>query len=186
MQFRRIRSSGNLLVAVSMNTDTKFFQKYEEIQYYRQRWVLLLLLAGSALSWYNLLSKLLPGAETFRNSIPDWTSILFFSVFGIAIPLLIYFTKMITEVDDETIHIRLVPFTQTKISISNISNVDTNPDNIFNEIAFWEFSWGKRNSGIYNICGRTGITLSLKDSSTITIGSETPEKLSKNISKRLS
>ena len=164
-----------------MNIEPSVLVHYHETQYYRQRWILLLLLAATGLSWYSFLLQIILGTPTSTTPLPNWLVIALFVLVGIGVPALIYFTKMITEVMDESIKIRIKPFTNQTIPIKDIAGVEPVENGPFKEIGFWEISWGAGNPKIFNISGTTGIELVLEKDENILIGTQNPDELARII-----
>jgi len=154
---------------------------FHEVQYYRQRWILLLLLAATGLSWYSFLLQIILGTPTTATPLPNWLVIVLFILFGIGVPALFYFTKMITEVTDESIKIQFKPFTNQTIPLKEIASVEAVENDPFKEIGFWEISWGAGNPKIFNISGTTGIELVLEKDENILIGTQNPDELARKI-----
>jgi hypothetical protein len=53
----------------------------------------------------------------------------------------------------------------------------------FNEIGFWEISWGAGNPSVYNISGAAGIKITFETGEIILIGSQNPGQLARLINK---
>jgi hypothetical protein len=164
-----------------MSIDPEVRVRYQEVQYYRQRWILLLLLAVSGLSWYSFLLQIILGTPTSTTPLPNWLVFTLFILLGIGVPLLIFFTKLVTEVTDESLNIKFKPFANQTFPIKNIAAVESVEDGPFKDIGFWEISWGAGNPRIYNICGYKGIEISLRSGENILIGTQNPDQLARVI-----
>jgi len=168
-----------------MSIDPDAPNGYHEIQYYRQRWILLLLLAVSGLSWYSFLLQIILGTPTSTTPLPNWLIFTLFMLLGIGVPFLIFYTKLISEVMDESIKIQLKPFTNQTIPIKDITAVESVENGPFKEIGFWQISWGAGNPSVYNISGAAGIKIIMNTGENILIGSQNPDQLARVINKMI-
>ena len=100
-----------------MNTETKNIG-YREVQYFRQRWILLLTLAAAGVAWYSFILQIVLGQEFGTNPSPDWVMWLIWLIVGIGMPLLIYIAKLVIEVRRDYLFIQFVPFYRRKLVIT--------------------------------------------------------------------
>ena len=141
-----------------MNTDRYSFY---EVQYFRQRWFLLISLAIAGLIWYGFLLQIVFRIPFGTNPAPDWFLWIFWLVFGIGLPVLVYITKLITAVNKENVFIRFVPFTSKEIPYSQIDHVEARTYKPIKEFGGWGIRWGSGKRKAYNISGDTGVELTL-------------------------
>ena len=168
-----------------MNTEHSQKILFRETQYYRQRWILLLLLTASALSWYSFLLQVVLGTPTSTASLPEWLVISLYILFGIFLPVLIYFTRMTTQVTSDTIHIKIQPFSSQVIAVKDLAAAEPAEESALKQTGFWEISIGKGKPKIYNISGSTGIQLIFESGDNILVGSQNPGELARILSAQI-
>jgi hypothetical protein len=166
-----------------MNTDRPSNVIYHEVQYFRQRWVLILILAAAGIAWYGFILQIFLGQAFGENPAPDWAIWIIWILVGIGLPTLFYISKLIIDVDRMYIHIHLIPFTEKKIALDDILLAEARKYNPIREFGGWGVRWGFGNTRAYNISGDQGVELELKNGQKIMIGSQRSEKLSKVISR---
>ena len=168
-----------------MNTEHSQKILYQETQYYRQRWILLLLMTASALSWYSFLLQVVFGTPTSTTSLPDWVVFALFILFGIVVPVLIYYTRMTTQVTSRAILINFQPFTSRVVAVKDLAAAEPAEESELKQIGFWEISIGKGKRNIYNISGSKGIQLILETGDIILVGSQNPGELLRILSAQI-
>ena len=167
-----------------MNTEPEKIS-YREVQYFRQRWILLLVLAAAGVAWYSFILQIVFGQEFGTNPAPDWVMWLIWLIVGIGLPLLIYMAKLIIEIRQDYLFIQFVPFTSRKIGFDQIEHVKARTYNPIREYGGWGIRWGLGNKRAYNISGNQGVGLTLNNGENILIGSQNPDELARMISRRV-
>ena len=167
-----------------MNTETKNIG-YREVQYFRQRWILLLALAAAGVAWCSFILQIVLGQEVGTNPSPDWVMWLIWLIVGIGLPLLIYIAKLVIEVRRDYLFIQFIPFTSRKIGFDEIKNVKARTYNPIREYGGWGIRWGFGKKRAYNISGNQGVGLTLNNGENILIGSQNPDELARIISRRV-
>ncbi len=167
-----------------MNTESEQIS-YREVQYFRQRWILLLALAAAGIAWYSFILQIVLGQEFGTNPSPDWVMWLIWLIVGIGLPLLIYMAKLVIEVKQDYLFIQFVPFTNRKIRFNEIKHVKARTYNPIREYGGWGIRWGFGNKRAYNISGNQGVGLTLNNGENILIGSQNPDELARIISRRV-
>jgi hypothetical protein len=135
--------------------------------------------------WYGFLLQIVFGIPFGTNPAPDWILWIFWLVFGIGLPVLVYTTKLITAVKKESVFIRFVPFTSKEIPYSQIDHVEARTYKPIKEFGGWGIRWGSGNRKAYNISGDTGVELILKNGKSILIGSQREEELAFSIKRNM-
>ena len=160
-----------------MNTKSSHKMIYHEVQYFRQRWVLLLVLTAAGLAWYSFILQIFLGQPFGNNPAPDWALWMIWILIGIGLPFLFYISKLIIDVNGEFIYIRLIPFTKKKIAFNGIVHAKARKYNPIREFGGWGVRWGFGNKRAYNISGDQGVELELINGHKIMIGSQRSEEL---------
>jgi hypothetical protein len=135
--------------------------------------------------WYGFLLQIVFGIPFGTNPAPDWILWIFWLVFGIGLPVLVYTTKLITAVKKESVFIRFVPFTSKEIPYSQIDHVEARTYKPIKEFGGWGIRWGSGKRKAYNISGDTGVELILKNGKSILIGSQREEELAFSIKRNM-
>ena len=167
-----------------MNTETEKIS-YREVQYFRQRWILLLALAAAGVAWYGFILQIVLGQEFGTNPSPDWVMWLIWLIVGIGLPLLIYKANLVIEVRRDYIFIHFIPFTSRKIGFDEIKHIEARTYNPILEYGGWGIRWGFGKKRAYNISGNQGVGLTLNNGENILIGSQNPDELARIISRRV-
>ncbi|MBU9723051.1 MULTISPECIES: DUF6141 family protein [Bacillaceae] len=155
---------------------------YREIQKPGQIWAKALVFGLALLLWYAFIQQVILGVPVGTNPAPNVILIIFWLIFGVIFPLvLIAFLKLITEVRDDGVYIRFIPFHlhYRKFLYHDIQE--------YEQIVFSPLEFG--GSGIrfdfqggtsYTMHGKHGIKLHL-NKETIVIGTQNPEEMFKAI-----
>ena len=83
---------------------------FKEEQRFRQRWLWAIVIFASAIPWLGIIIQVILGQKLGNNPAPDWLIILIWLVFGIGFPLFFYSIRLITEVRNDGIYVKFVPF----------------------------------------------------------------------------
>lgn len=169
-----------------MNTDPIEKTYFREIQYYRQRWMLLVLMAAVGLSWYSFLNLILFKTPLTKNTIPDWMTVILWIIFGLFAPILLYITRLVTELDSEGLHIKFSPLSsQTTIPFTEIQSVNLGEEVPPENRSFLDIHIGGGDPPVYTISGSRVIGILLQNGDKILLGSQDPEGLAQAIKRRL-
>lgn len=163
-------------------------QTFEEIQYFRQRWVwlLVLLICGAqivAALVHMLLPVLHPQAfQADPKAIYTGSGTLFFTAF--LIPFLVWKMNLTTRVTGDGIELRFAPFPKRVISLVEISKVYARQYRPIREYGGWGIKGTFKNRA-YNVSGDRGVQLELVNGKRLLIGSQRSEELVRVIEGRL-
>jgi len=167
-----------------MNTESEKIS-FREVQYFRQRWILLLTLAAVGATWYSFILQIVLGQEFGANASPDWMMWLIWLIVGIGLPLLIYKANLVIEVKRDYLFIQFVPFTSRKIRFDEIKHIEARTYNPILEYGGWGIRWGFGNKRAYNISGNQGVDLTLNNGENVLLGSQNPDELASIVSRRV-
>lgn len=156
-----------------------------EVQKQRQVW-LWVFLAGSfvvtVIAQVVLLAKTGLSAALEQNAVGAIMGIIIGPLILLAVLLLMYCSKLITEVRVDGVYIRYVPFHRSYrcFLFSEIQSWEPRTYSPIGEYGGWGIRWG-RGGGIdnlaYNVSGNQGVQLVLNNGRRILIGSQKPQEL---------
>ena len=147
---------------------------FRESQSMRQWWLWAFVLGVQAISFILVFRE-----EGISTGILLWIIIPMFGING-----LLYFAKLVTEVREEGIYLRFIPFhfKWVKIDYTNIEQYESIKYNPMRDYGGWGIKWGREGKA-YNISGNLGVKLMLNDGKRIMIGSQRPDQMVEAISK---
>lgn len=151
---------------------------FREVQQFRQKWLWIILIFAILVSWYAFIQKLTCNKTCGSCPISCLPVILPLILVGLLLPLGFYFCKLITEVRNDGIYIRFIPFhfSFQKISLNDIKNYEARKYRPIREYGGWGIRW-MWNKKAYNVSGNLGVDIELKNGKRIMIGSQKPEEL---------
>ena len=156
---------------------------YTETQKFRQTWIKALIFIITAIAWYAFIQQILMGKSFGDQPSPDLMIIIIFIVIGLGLPLMFYYLKMVTIVNDREILIRFIPFYKKPIRMENIKSWQVRQYRPFRDYGGWGIRWSPTNGMAYIVSGNKGVQLVLINNKKVLIGSDKPEELAKYVSK---
>lgn len=156
-----------------------------EVQKQRQVWLWVFLavsLLATVITHVVLVKKTGLTAMLEQNPVGTVIGIIFGPLALLAVLILMYYSKLITEVRSEGIYIRYVPFHRSyrRFLFSDIQSWEPRTYSPIGEYGGWGIRWGCR-GGIdnlaYNVSGNQGVQLVLKNGRRILVGSQKPQEL---------
>jgi hypothetical protein len=154
--------------------------RFREEQRFRQPWIWLLIGFVVLLQWWGFYQQILLGQPRGSRPAPDWLVVLFWLLFGIGLPLLFLYLKLVFTVTNESIDIHFRPLTRRKIPIAEVTHVEARTYS-----PIWGYGgWGIRgfsSNRAYNVGGNRGVELVLKDGRKVMIGSQQADNLARAI-----
>ena len=153
------------------------YTTFKEVQYLRAWWYVLLILALAGLIWWGGITQLVLGEPWGNNPASDGMMAVFLAAFGVAFPLLMFYIHMTTEVSDAVL-IRFSPFMLRPRTIRPQDIVSHRAEEYdpLGEYGGWGIK-GFASNRAYNVSGRKGVRLVLKDGRMVMIGSQRAEEL---------
>ena len=151
---------------------------YREVQKFRQVWIWVVVLAIVGLEWYTAVRQLLLHRPVGTNPMPDIMTVIFWFIFGIGLPALLFFSQLITEVRDDGIYIRFSPFHRAfrRIAFTEVKQCKVRTYHPIREYG----GWGIRvrcQGKAYNVSGDRGVQIELLNGNRLLIGSQRAEEL---------
>lgn len=155
---------------------------YREVQYFRQVWVVILVLGFALYMWYGAIQQVIYGVPVGDNPAPDIVLIILWALFGVFIPIfMLVMNKLVTEVRTDGIYIRFKPF-HIKYRMFLWEDINRYEAITYSSLARFG-GWGLR-SGYreiaYNVSGDRAVELHLKNK-VIVLGTKDIESLTKAI-----
>jgi len=153
---------------------------FEESQGFNQWWIWAIILGAMGVSIYINIQTI-----QMADSLFNWTNFsLIISVF--IIPVLFYFLRLKTRIEENGIYIRFIPFHLKEIFIAwdQLENCSVRTYSPLGEYGGWGIKYGLGGAGkVYNVSGNQGLQLVFKDGSRLLIGTQKPEELQEVIKK---
>jgi hypothetical protein len=158
---------------------------FREVQTFRQIWIWLIVIGTAGLFWYALITQIVLQRPFGSNPLPDGLLIFFWLIFAIGLPIFTFASRLITEVREDGIYLRFIPFHMSfrRIGFETVDDCQVRTYKPIREYG----GWGIRRSrhGIaYNVRGDRGVQLDLVSGRHILIGSQLPEALFEAIQSR--
>ena len=153
---------------------------FREVQHFRQTWLWLIILLTAGLFWYGGIQQFILKIPFGSNPAPDAALLIFWLIFGIALPACFYSIKLITEVRNEGLYFGFPPFPLRKIPLDDLKRYEVRIYSPIKEYGGWGFRYGWKGKA-YNVSGNRGVQIELSNGKRILIGSQKPEELAKAI-----
>ena len=162
-----------------MDRQSQSFPCYREVQQLRQVWLWALVLIAAGAAWWGVVSLILASVSG-ENHAPSTVLIIATLpalLVGVGVPLLVFFTRLVTEVRSDGIYFQLSPFHRTfrRIPFEDVKQCEVRTYR-FTDYGGWSIRHGK-DGWAYNISGFRGVQLELMDGRRIMLGSQRPEEL---------
>jgi hypothetical protein len=147
-----------------------------EKQRFNQPWIWALVVGLAALSWYGAFRQLVRGETWGANPAGDTSLFLVWLLAGVGLPALFAFGHLRTEVRDDGIAVRFVPFhlrarVWTWDRIERIVPREYSP---FREFGGWGIRIGP-SGWAYNVRGNQGIEVTFRAGHRILVGTQDPD-----------
>lgn len=146
---------------------------YSETQKFTQWWLWLFLGGVGFFTLYILYKQLILGVPVGNNPMSN-LGLGIFSIFVVCFIGLFFVMGLNTEIDNEAIHIRFVPFTSKHILWQDVQSVEVIT---YDFVGGWGIRLGTKYGTVYNIRGYKGLALQLKSGKKIMIGTQNEEEL---------
>ena len=147
--------------------------KYQEEQSFNQPWLIVLLLLIMLIPVVGIIYQVELGKQFGTNPVSDVG--LFIMLIAFSLPLLLLrFIKLDTRIDPHGIYYRFSPFSGKKLTWEEIETAEVLD---YGFIGGWGIRLPTKYGTAYNVRGRKGLALILKNGKKILIGTQNPEKL---------
>lgn len=146
---------------------------FTEKQRFNQWWVWLLIILTLGVPFIVFFQLIISG-----EAIADNLAIIFSLIIPIACIYLIYITQLKTEITHESISFQFVPFVKRSYFLSEIQSVTVIN---YGFVGGWGIRFTTKYGTVYNIKGKEGLFVKLKNGKTFVIGTQKPEELERAI-----
>jgi hypothetical protein len=155
---------------------------FHEVQRFRQVWVWALVLLISGMMWVAFVRQLLQQHPFGDRPMPDFLLIAYWVFFGIGLPALFLFGKLVTEVREDGVYIKFFPFHwhYHKICFSDLKTFGIQTYQPIKDFGGWGIRYGGT-AKAYTVSGNQGVQLTLLSGRHIMLGSQQPTKLHQGI-----
>ncbi len=150
---------------------------FQEIQYPRQWWLVVLLAVPFTFAWYAFIAQVLLGKPVGDNPMSNWGAWLVWLFFGLFLPLFFFAVRLETEVDGGRLTVRFFPHITKTLSPHDIDDYYVRTYRPLKEYGGWGVRWSPRFGWAYNASGNQGVQLELAVEKQLLIGSQRPEEL---------
>ena len=151
---------------------------YREVQRFRQVWIWVIVSIPAGLMWYATVSQLLLHRPFGSTPMTDILLAIFWLIFGIGLPALFLFGRLITEVRDDGIYICFFPFHWSfrRIAFTEVKQCKVQTYRPIIEYGGWGIRYGRKGKA-YNVSGNRGVQIELSNGRRLLIGSRRAEEL---------
>ena len=158
---------------------------YTEVQKFRQPWLIVLLFIFTVLAVWGIIQQLIFGRPFGNDPVPDWVLALISFMLLVALAAF-FFMRLETRVDEQGILLRFVPFhfTPKKLSWENIQKIYVRRYRPIGEYGGWGIRRKLFSRSIaYNVSGKYGIQIEMKNGRKILIGTQNPDDVNQALDK---
>lgn len=150
---------------------------YKERQYFRNPFVLMLLLAIIGMSVWALVQQVFLGKSFGQNPAPD-SLVILFSMLPLIFFLFFIFMHLDSNIDETSISVRLCPFGSRKIAWKNVEKAYIRNYKPILEYGGWGIRYGLGNKGMaYTVGGYQGLQFELSNGKKVLIGTKKASEL---------
>ena len=149
--------------------------EFKESQKFTQWWLWLILTSILLFFVYGLYKQLYLGQAFGDNPMSD-TGLIFSSVAVTVLFLMFFFIKLKTTVNSEGIQMSFLPFKRKKVVWSEVENIRVLN---YGFVGGWGVRLWTKYGTVYNIKGKKGLFIELKNGKKFLIGTQKEEELAK-------
>jgi hypothetical protein len=158
-------------------TDATDNTLFHEVQLLRQLWLWLVILIPVVISWYTFIVQIVLGQPAGNNPAPDFVVWVIWLIFGIGFVLLLYTTKLVTDVRQDSICVSLFPFYSRTIPLSDVVGYEVREYRPLWEYGGWGIRFAPWKKRAYTMSGNRGVELTLSTGMHFLIGSQRSDEL---------
>ena len=150
---------------------------YKERQFFRNPFVLILLLGIVAMTMWAMIQQLFLGQPFGNNPAPD-SFLILFSMFPLIFLIFFLFMRLDTQIDDDCISINMSPFGRRRILWKDIDKCYVRKYKPLLEYGGWGIRYGFGSKGMaFTVGGNQGLQLELNNGKKILIGTKKADEL---------
>jgi hypothetical protein len=151
---------------------------YREVQQFFRQWIFLLPVAAvTVIVWYEFVQQVVLGQPQGDQPIPDSLAWALTIVFGLGFPALGVAIRLVTEVRQNELMVRLYPFRRVQIPMEMISQAVVRQYSPIRDYGGWGIRVSRHNGRAYNAYGNEGVQLVLANGALILVGTQKPQEL---------
>ena len=155
-----------------MNTE------FKEVQKFTQWWLWLIIIGIGMLPIYGIYKQFILGEKFGTNPMSN-TGLVFFIIFVFGLIALFLLMKLKTEINENEVKIKFVPFITKSIKWNEIKNAEV----INYGFVGWGIKIGTKYGTVYNTKGKIGLSIKLKNGKKLLIGTQKEAELKNVIDK---
>ena len=151
---------------------------YREVQRFRQVWLWVIILVPTGSVWYMTAEQLLNNRTFGNHPMQDIHLAIYWVIFGIGLPILFFFSQLITEVREDGIYFRFFPFHQTfrRIAFTEVKQCKVRTYHPIREYGGWSIRVRCKGKA-YSVFGNRGVQIESLNGGRLLIGSQRAEEL---------
>lgn len=154
---------------------------FHEVQHLRQLWLWLLILIPVVASWYMFIVQILLRHPVGNNPATDLVVWVMWVIFGIGFVLLLFATKLVTDVRQDSIYVSLFPFYSRTIPLRDVVGYEVRAYRPLREYGGWGIRFAPWKKRAYTMSGNRGVELKLSTGMCFLIGSQRSDELAEVI-----
>ncbi len=120
---------------------------FREVQWLRKGlpWLWFIILGTSLLFCYLAYEQFIKGEPVGNNPAPDWVFFILLVVIGIGLPLLFFFSRMITEIRGDGLYVRFIPchFSFKCFGFNEIESAEATKYRPIRDFGGWGIRYGR-------------------------------------------
>lgn len=141
--------------------------KFREEQKFTQWWLWLILIGVGIIPIFGIYQQILVG-EPFGDKPMSDTGLLIFTLFTWGLLAMFYFMRLVTEIDPIEIRMNFIPFTKKTVKWSQVKSAKV----VDYGFVGYGIRLGSKFGTIYNVKGRMGLAIELKNGNKFLIGTQ--------------
>ncbi len=146
---------------------------FEETQSFNQWWIWLVLIASACFPVYGMIQQVILGNPIGDRPLSNVGMILLM-LFTTALLLFFFILKLQTKIDEHGIQMRFFPLTKKDIKWSQIATTEVID---YGFVGGWGIRYFTKYGTVYNMKGKMGLLITLKEGKQFVIGTQRPEEL---------
>ncbi len=150
---------------------------FHEVQHFNQWWALAVVEGLALAGWWAFVEQIVMGKPWGNNPAPDAVVLIMWLVFGIGLPVMMRWVRLIVRVTEGTLDVRYVPFRHRVIPLSTITSATPRTYRPLRDYFGWGIRWVPLRGWVYSVSGDQGVQLVLGGRRKLLIGSRKPTEL---------
>lgn len=157
---------------------------FNETQYFRQKWLWAIIIFFPAFSLYGIYKQIIMGIPIGDKPISNDGLIWFTVLIGVGLPILFYNIRLKTRVSEDGLHYQFFPIhiKERTITFGDIESFKARKYSPLKEFGGWGIRFGFEGKA-YNVSGKEGLQLVLKNERKVLFGSQKAKELEKAMKK---